>query len=74
MLCSIHYKYKQKQNLLDWLSKSSLLYMRYLLNKLLNTADTALVPEVVAFRQGRLTDIRPLEEMRFVKGGGGGVQ
>jgi len=47
--------------------------MCYLLNKLLDTADTALVPEDVVGRQGRLTDIKPLEELAFVKGGGGGV-
>ena len=46
--------------------------MCYFLNKQLDTAETALVPEVVG-RQGRLTDIRPLEEPAFVKGGGGGV-
>ena len=40
---------------------------------MLDTADTELVPEVATFRQGRLTDIKPLEELEFVKGGGGGV-
>jgi len=40
---------------------------------LLDTADIALKPEAVVGRYGRLTDIRPLEELEFVKGGGSGV-
>jgi len=40
---------------------------------LLDTADIALVPEVAVGKQGRLTNIKPLEELEFVKGGGGGV-
>jgi hypothetical protein len=40
---------------------------------LLDTVDTALVPEVIAGRQGRITDSKPLEELEFVEGGGGGV-